>query len=388
MGFDNMAFFTILTFLILIFCVTFSTFSVSAQSDNPPDINEDKVVIGQTFTLKENQELNGELAIIGGTVNLKPGSTVNGDIAIIGGAIEIEGTVNGDIQGLGGSINLLSTARISGSVYNFSTNLTREEGAVIEGQQIASLPFNLDFGDFTSPNVPKISNKNNFLGFIGNFLFAILQILALGAFAMVIVLIAPKSTDRIARSIIKQPFVHWGIGLLTFFAIPAVLIILIVTIILIPLGIIGILVFSFAILFGWLALGYAIGKRLFETGSGNYSPVLVAGLGTIILTTIARFSALIPCIGWTIGVLLSLFGLGAVILTRFGTRDYPVYETGTTQLTSNSSNKSPKSEEVGSILANIKSDLNDDLGKDEMSPDIEQIDPNQDKEFDGNGEIK
>jgi len=379
---------TILTFLILIFCATFTSFSVSAQSDNPPDINEDKVVIGHTFILKENQVLNGKLAIIGGTVILKQGSTVNGDIAIIGGAIEIEGTVNGDIQGLGGSINLLSTARISGSVYNFSTNLTREDGAVIDGQQIASLPFDLDFGDLSSPNIPKISEKNNFLGFIGNFLFSILQILAFGAFAMVIVLIAPKSTDRIARSIIKQPFVHWGIGLLTFFAIPAVLIILIVTIILIPLGIIGIFIFSFAILFGWLALGYAIGKRLFEIGSRNYSPALVAGLGTIILTMIARFSALIPCIGWTIGVLLSLFGLGAVILTRFGTRDYPIYEAGSTQLTLNSAIKTPKSEEVGSILANIKSDINDDLGEEEMLPDNEQFDPNQDNEFDENGEIK
>jgi len=380
--------FTILSYFILIFCVAFPSFSVSAQSDNPPDINEDKVVIGQTFILKENQELNGELAIIGGTVILKKGSTVNGDIAIIGGAIEIEGTVNGDLQGLGGSINLLSTARISGSVYNFSTNLTQEEGAVIDGQQIASLPFDLDFGDFSVPNMPKLSEKSNFFGFIGNFLFAILQILALGAFAMVIVLIAPKSTDRIARSIFKQPFVHWGIGLLTLFAVPAVLVILLITIILIPLGIIGILIFSFAILFGWLALGYAIGKRLFETGSRNYSPALVAGLGTIILTMVARFSAMIPCIGWTIGAALSLFGLGAVILTRFGTRDYPIYETGTTQINLNSSIKIPKSEEVGSILANIKSDINDDLGEDEFLPDNEQFDPNQENELDGNGEKK
>lgn len=97
---------------------------------------------------------------------------------------------------------------------------------------------------------------------------------------------------------------------------------------------------------------------------------------------------MIPCIGWTIGAALSLFGLGAVILTRFGTRDYPIYETGTTQINLNSSIKIPKSEEVGSILANIKSDINDDLGEDEFLPDNEQFDPNQENELDGNGEKK
>ena len=39
---------------------------------------------------------------------------------------------------------------------------------------------------------------------------------------------------------------------------------------------------------------------------------------------IARLVALIPCVGWTLGAALALFGLGSVVLTRFGTRDYPL----------------------------------------------------------------
>ncbi len=61
--------------LLIIFLFTFNYSSVFGQTENPPDINEDKVVIGQTFILNENQILNGELAVIGGTVILKEGSS-------------------------------------------------------------------------------------------------------------------------------------------------------------------------------------------------------------------------------------------------------------------------------------------------------------------------
>lgn len=382
--------------LLILFLFTFNYSSVFSQTENPPDINEDKVVIGQTFILNENQILNGELAVIGGTVILKEGSAVNGDIAIIGGVIEIEGSVNGDIQALGGTISLLSTAHVTGSVYNFSTNLTQAEGAIIEGQQIASLPFDFDFGEFGTPNTPEIpkTDTSTGLGFIGKFLWAIMQILAMGALAMVVVLIAPKPTDRISRSINKQPFVHWGIGLLTSFTAPAVFLVLIVTILLIPLSIIGIIVYSIAMLFGWISLGYTIGKKLFASNSKSLSPALLAGLGTIFLTTVARLGAVIPCVGWLIGAVLSLFGLGAVILTRFGTRDYPVNETDYPNNMSSSRPIPVNNQEVGSILANVNKDLGEDLPDDfdediigeESVNEFNEFNPEQENDKDGKGE--
>jgi len=386
-----------LTITILLFCFNaFNSSIVYGQTENPPDINEDKVVIGQTFTLSENQNLNGELAVIGGTVFLKPGSTINGDIAVIGGVIEIEGVVNGDIQALGGTISLMKTARITGSVYNFSTNLSQADGAVIEGQQIASLPFDFDFGDFNVPNTPGIpkTETSNGLGIIGKFLWAILQVLAMGALAMIVVLIAPKPTDRVSRSINKQPFVHWGIGLLTSFTAPALFLVLIVTIILIPLSIIGIIIYSITMLFGWIALGYTIGKKLFATNSQSLSPALLAGLGTILLTAIARLGAVIPCVGWLIGAVLSLFGLGAVILTRFGTRDYPVFESYTRENSSVNQQISANHNEVGSILANINQDLEDEITDEfdeemlanESDIELKDINPENFKDKEGKGE--
>ncbi|MDO9088141.1 MAG: hypothetical protein Q7U53_18180 [Anaerolineaceae bacterium] len=310
--------------LLLLIIVNVNNVSAFGLIDPPPTINEDKVVIGQTFTLRENQTLNGDLAIIGGIASLKPGSQVTGDIVIIGGVLEIDGRVSGDIQAIGGSVTLNESALILGSFNNFGSNLQQKDGARIEGSQVSSLPFDFNFGNVTIPEtriVPFEAAKRT-TGFVAKFLWSILQIIAMGGLAMLVLLIAPKSTERIAKSIGKQPFTHWGIGMLTVFAFPMVILVCFITIIFIPLGLIGITALLVAIIYGWIALGYEIGKRLFSNNS-NLSPALIAGIGTVILSVVARILGAIPCIGWLLVVTLSLFGLGAIVLTRVGTRDYP-----------------------------------------------------------------
>ncbi|MBW6473546.1 MAG: hypothetical protein K0B14_10505 [Anaerolineaceae bacterium] len=311
---------------MLLLLALFQVSSVSANTlvDPPPTINEDKVVLGQSFTLKENQTLDGDLAVIGGTATLKTNSRVNGDIAIIGGVMEIDGIVTGSIQAIGGTVTLNQNAVIEGSFYNFGSNLHQVEGARIEGSQISNLPFEFNFGKIDvldTTNIPLEAARKT-TSFITKFLWAILQIIAMGGLAMLVLLIAPKSTERISTAIGKQPFTHWGIGLLTAFAFPAVILVCLITIIFIPLGLIGIMALMVAFTYGWIALGYEIGKRLFGSKS-NLSPALIAGLGTIILSVVGRVIGAIPCIGWILVSTLSMFGLGAIILTRVGTRDYP-----------------------------------------------------------------
>lgn len=310
--------------LMLLFLVQVSSVSANTLIDPPPTINEDKVVLGQSFTLKENQTLNGDLAVIGGTATLKTSSKVNGNIAIIGGVMEIDGIVTGDIQAIGGTVTLNQNAVIEGSFYNFGSNLHQIDGARIEGSQISNLPFEFNSGKNDGPettNIPLEAARKT-TSFVTKFLWAILQIIAMGGLAMLVLLIAPKSTERISTAIGSQPFTHWGIGLLTAFAFPAVILVCMVTIIFIPLGLIGIMALMVAVTYGWIALGYEIGKRLFGSNS-NLSPALIAGLGTIILSVVGKVIGAIPCIGWLLVSTLSMFGLGAIVLTRVGTRDYP-----------------------------------------------------------------
>ena len=55
----------------------------------------------------------------------------------------------------------------------------------------------------------------------------------------------------------------------------------------------------------------------------EWAPAISAGVGTFILFFVfGGFSELIPCIGWIPQTLVGIWGLGAVLMTRFGTQDY------------------------------------------------------------------
>ena len=87
-----------------------------------------------------------------------------------------------------------------------------------------------------------------------------------------------------------------------------------------------------ATLFGWIVAGQVIGERLLMT-TGRPYPNFVGStlLGVTALTLVATMPIIemIPCLGFILGLLggllgiiVAMTGLGAVILTRFGTQPY------------------------------------------------------------------
>jgi hypothetical protein len=58
--------------------------------------------------------------------------------------------------------------------------------------------------------------------------------------------------------------------------------------------------------------------------------VLSAGFGTFLLGIVVGAVNLVPCVGWMAGVLVGLIGIGAVVMTMFGTRPLLRPETNAT----------------------------------------------------------
>jgi hypothetical protein len=94
-----------------------------------------------------------------------------------------------------------------------------------------------------------------------------------------------------------------------------------------PVSLIGLLVYTVALLFGWLALGARIGDRL--AGAlrlRGLSPIVAAALGAFLITLVVHGIGLFPLVGGLLSglvqVVLASIGLGAVTLTRFGTQPY------------------------------------------------------------------
>jgi hypothetical protein len=87
-------------------------------------------------------------------------------------------------------------------------------------------------------------------------------------------------------------------------------------------------ILTVALLFGWLVVGWRLGKWVLQLLKAKQStPILEMVVGVAALTFLWRLPGVIPCIGWFFSLLVLIMagsiGLGAVGLTRFGTRSYP-----------------------------------------------------------------
>jgi hypothetical protein len=126
--------------------------------------------------------------------------------------------------------------------------------------------------------------------------------------------------DRVGQAVVAQPLMVGSVGLLTAFAAPLAVVVLAITLILIPLALAAVILLVLAWLFGVVALGMVVGDRLTQTSHIGMEPVVSAGLGTLVLALVVSTAQHVPCVGWIAPALVGLVGLGAAVVTMFGTR--------------------------------------------------------------------
>jgi hypothetical protein len=306
----------------IIVALAFPTVALANNPNAAP--KDDKIILGNNFTLPSGETLDGSLIVFGGNATVEKGATVQGDIALFGGNLDLNGTVNRGVILVGGNASLGDYAVVQGDVNVIGAALHRSPSARINGQVIVAseppLQLTLPPQIFRDGLLTSIRPFSRIFFDLGGLLA---QSLGLAALAILLVLFMPKQLDRNARAVTGQPVATAGIGLLTLLVAPPLLILIAITIILIPATILGFILLGLAVLFGWISLGVEVGKRLGTAFNQTWHPVLAAGLGTFLLTLVVNSIGHIPCIGWVAPFLTVLFGLGAVVMTRFGTQSYP-----------------------------------------------------------------
>ncbi len=71
----------------------------------------------------------------------------------------------------------------------------------------------------------------------------------------------------------------------------------------------------------WVAVGHLVGERLLKWLQVSTTPLLEALAGVAVISALAS----VPCLGTVAAILALSWGLGAVVLTRFGTRLDPIW---------------------------------------------------------------
>lgn len=296
-------------FLLTLFFIAGCTSVPSVQESD-----DGTLVIGEVYTLSSGKTLQGDVAVVGSSFTIEEGAIVNGDISLIGSTAVISGEVTGDIFAFGGSTTLSSSATINGNIDQIFHEMDVEPGASVTGEiNTYSNPFAFrQAWTGISTLFPYVTNPERVLTsrLIVAAIFCLL--------ACLLVYLLPKPAQNCVRTIQNQPGAAWGVGLLILLAAPLVLVILAITICLSPIALVLLVAFLLAILFGWIALAAIVGEKFNQWLYLKMSPVLQTFVGALIISIVVSFVSLIPCLGIAVCMIFGCYGLGGVVISRFG----------------------------------------------------------------------
>jgi len=323
-----------LVWLILLLAGGLLLPTAPALADGDPPDNNGIFIWNEDYTLEEGEWLDGDLVVFNGDVTLEVGSHVEGSVIIWNGNAEVEGTVEKDLVVSSGDITLDDSARVKGNVVcSWNCDINQKEGARVDGGIIEGAPLRglrLENGrgfPVPVPSLPTswVSGPGRVLKWVLGVIRGVVAILVVAAVAGLVALIWPRPMALVGRVVTEAPWPSFGIGLLTVAAATALIIALTVTICLSPVAALAALALGAAGLFGWIGIGAVVGERLLQALNVHSAPLWAAGLGTLLVTLIGAGLSAAFCLaplGWLLIFGLGCLGLGAVVLTRFGTTAY------------------------------------------------------------------
>ncbi len=274
----------ILTFIITI-CLIFAG-NALAQTDI--NINNTNLVrFGGDVSVPANQTVENASAF-GGNVTVLPNARVL-DTAIA----------------FGGDVILKAGARVDGDAYSFGGKIIQEPGAIIGGEKAT-------FSDRHGMMYGSYARQSFFAQYFFSAIFRICAAVVAAILGLIVLQTSPQFLPDLATKLRQDPGLTalWGIGAIVAIIFGTVfLAITLIGIPLIPLLSLSAVVTS---LVGSLGVALFVGQRIDKNGNQPATQQFLIGLA--ILTVLA----LIPFLGGLVVFLINLFGLGVILLWKFG----------------------------------------------------------------------
>lgn len=267
------------------------------------------LVLGEKQQLKSHEILEGDLLILGGEVQIHEGALVTGNVYQLAGQLILSGEIQGGLSVVSGLVRLEDTALILGDLRSGGGTLERSQGAAVLGelQLGVELPEELT------------SRPNSWQGQLRQ---RAMQTVILAVIAYLLGTTLAHPMDRIWPTAFRYPLLALAIGL--FGAIVGLVLIvqMAFTIILIPIMLLGLIFFILLAIYGWVAIGQGLATLLPLWKRERPHTQWRSVIGTVSLNLIATMIEFIPLIGPWVPVIAALTGIGAVLLTRFGSRPF------------------------------------------------------------------
>ncbi|NEU55393.1 polymer-forming cytoskeletal protein [Halorussus sp. MSC15.2] len=311
----------------------------------PAPVAADETRAGGTVVVEEGETVNESVRAFGGTVVVR--GTVNGDLSAMGGNVNVEGRVNGDLQAASGNVRINGT--VTGDVSAAGGNVVLSESGRVGGQLDAGAgsvvldgevggdaqigadtitlgPTAVIGGDLTydgnldradgarvAGEIRQDSSPDAAVGPAGlvvpKWLAGVYGFLANLVLGAILLLAFPRFSNGTAERAADNPLRSGGIGLLSFVGIPVLFVLLLISLVGIPLGLLVVLLYPLVLWVGYVYGAFSLGAwglGLADTDSRWLA--LAAGL---LAVSVVGF---VPILGGIVQFLVLLVGVGAFAL--------------------------------------------------------------------------
>jgi hypothetical protein len=257
-------------------------------------------VAGGSITITPEAVVSGSAQLVGGEVRVA--GIIGRKLRVAGAVVVLAGEVAGNVEVVAQEIEVLPTARIKGKLVYWSPRPARiDPQATISGRITHNLPELPSRIARTGTALVTVSRTSFMAG---------LTLIAVALF-----LVFPRFTVLASRTVGTDPLKSLGIGLLLFAAIPVLAILIMITILGIPLGLLIFLGFSIALLLGFVLVAFYLGDVGAQAFMGRRSRERVVRVAFLILALgILLLARQIPVIGAVLIVITVILGLGAMSL--------------------------------------------------------------------------
>lgn len=252
----------------------------------------------------------GDAVVIGGTLDV--GGSVTGNATVAGGSVDVSGHVGGDVRAVGGNVILESTAVVDGTVQSSGGSVRIAPGAVIHrappAQPAPPIPFPPSFP--SPPSGPPYWMPPAFFGILAmwKLLAGLLLLLALFTFigtAWLTAVMFPGATAAVARALEQNPGAAGVAGVLAWFLIGPVTVLLVLSVAGILLVLLLVAALLIAVQLGISAVAVLVGHRV---RPGRIA--VEALIGALLLTVVFA----VPHLGWLAGFAAATWGTGGVVV--------------------------------------------------------------------------
>ena len=265
------------------------------------NVDIDQPVEGNLYVAGGNVSVtapvSGNARIAGGDVSVK--GSIGGKLAVAAGNVTLDSPVAGSVTVSGGTLELGPNARIGGKLDFRGGHLEQDPAAQVKGGVMRT---------------HRADRHVNFGPFKGNWVVRGLWTVGLMLLAAVIAGALPGPARRAQEELRSRPWLAALFGMMALILIPISAVIVMVTVIGIPLGLLAIVGYFALLLVGYVGTSVLVSGLLLDRYKADAAThtawrVGAAVLAMLVISTLAHA----PYVGKFIGLVVLVMGVGAIV---------------------------------------------------------------------------